>query len=133
VPVVKTITEYVEVPVERIVEKVIIREKPAVTLKDFESLDELDAFLAGFDVKKTIIPGGLLLGQCEDFALYMIQQAELKGYKLHLNVLYGDGLKEWYGYDNAALRHAVCLAIIGNCVYLIEPERAKYWLAFYLD
>lgn len=146
-PIEARVPYYIEIPVEVPVEKTItvevdkIVEKPVTVevikpLKDFASLNELDSFLETYQPLKTYVPGGQLLGQCEDYALDMIAKAEAQGYKLHMSILLEDSYRKFYNYDGywpPKTCHAICGAIIGDSVYFIEPLAKKYWLAAYLD
>jgi hypothetical protein len=116
--------EYVKVPVE--VTREVVKEvyKP---LSDFGSLKELEIFLANDKTDEKIVitlddSGNTpLAGQCEDWAFTLIKSAERSGKRLHLAII-----------ENEYSCHAVCLAVIGNDLYYIEPSDDVVWKSKYV-
>jgi len=84
--------------------------------REFESLDELKAWLAKDDTDKTIyIFGSGCLGayDCDDYAVALVYNAFLDGYSISLQV---EG------------NHMLNSTIIGDRIYFIEPQNDKVWL-----
>ena len=132
----KTLTEYVaervdhyvsypiQAPVEVIKEVEVFRE-----LTDWDSVEELEAFLEQDDTDKRIVlkasSDGVIKfnGQCEDYALQLRDRAMAQGKYLSIIVL---EVK-----DNRY--HALCMARIGNEFWYVEPKTDECWLGLYLD
>ena len=142
----------VEVPVEVLVEiikeieKLVVVEVPITKevptrLGDWESLEELQAFLAGDPTDSRIIlvanSSGIvkLHGQCEDRAIQLMDGAQEVGKRLFLVPLHPSEYLKWYGsYPGSNIYHAVCGALVGdNDFYYIEPSTDRCILAIYLD
>jgi hypothetical protein len=161
-PVVITQTEYVTLPPQVIEKPVYIEaevikevEKPVyldrevieeveievpVQLEDWESSDELKAFLAGDDTDKHIIlsadENGVIKfnGQCEDFAFQLRDRAMAQGKYLSVISLNPHEYLKWYGKSVGSLEyHAICMARIGDELWYVEPSNDRYWLALHLD
>jgi hypothetical protein len=89
--------------------------------REFESLDELRAWLAKDDTDNTLyIFGSGCLGtyDCDDYAVALVYNAFFDGYSISLQVE-GD--------------HMLNSTIIGNNIYFIEPQNDKVWLWGYRD
>ena len=119
--------EYVEV------EKEII-----IPLEDWNSLDEVKAFLEQDDSDRHLylISGEPFSGQCENKAFTLEDRAEAIGKRLETETLTRTEYIIYYGNDgglNAWDRHMLCKALIDNDVWFVEPENDEIWLAFYLD
>jgi hypothetical protein len=123
---------------------------------NFDSLSELEAWLAGDDTDSyTYIPDTF---DCDDFALTLYEHAREDGYIIYFQVVdyelvYDEGAWSWYieeGYypyyyhefnfwtdeDLGGVGepdHAMNVAIVGNDVYLIEPQTDNVWLWCCLD
>lgn len=152
-----TVTEYVEidvptfVPIEKpqkiinVIEPVYIEKPVKVThevpieLTDWESAEELQAFLEADDTDRRISlttdNTGLVKfsGQCEDYALQLRDGAMTIGRHLSIQVLHPEEFKKWYPNSKESAYHAICLARIGNEFWYIEPSTDECWLALYLD
>lgn len=157
-----TITEFVEVEVEKsvpIVSRTEIIEviKPVyienivevpqevplevpMKLKDWDSLEQLQNFLANDDTDQRIIlsvdsQGQISFsGQCEDYALQLRDRAMAQGMYLSLQALHPAEYQKWYDQPaKSAAYHAICMARIGNEFWYIEPANDRVWLAMYLD
>ena len=109
-------------------------------LSHFSSTEEMELWLEGDDTDRVIIliadeDGKVKFdGQCEDFALQLQERALRDGYIVSFYVM---GRLEYREHYKDTLPsgelHALNLAVIGNEVYLIEPQTDKYWLKAYLD
>lgn len=110
-------------------------------LRDFQSLDDLKAWLAQDDTNEWIIlkpqgPDGEIVfnDQCEDFALQLQRRAEKAGYRLSFYPMDREEYFQMFGvWLPVGKTHAMNLAIIGNEIYLIEPQTDEVWLYGYLD
>jgi hypothetical protein len=153
-PAVKAVT--VEVPSPPIVQEKVRIEKVEVTtpvsiydpvytsLEDWQSVEELRAFLDADDTESnvTIISqtGGQIsfTGQCEDFALQLRARAAAIGKNLEIIAINSTELNKWKSYfGNKSLSngdyHALNMAIIGNEIWYVEPQQDICWHAMYLD
>ena len=112
-----------------------------IRLRDFPTLSALNHWLAFDDTSEHIrlradpITGEIVFnGNCEDRALQLIYRAEELGYRLHF---YPMARAEYYQHYRKVLprgyEHIVCLVVIGNEVYLIDPKTDEVWLRGYLD
>lgn len=102
----KIITEYVDRPVEVVIEKTI--EVP-LELREFGSLDEL----------KTWMPSLYIFGgDCDDYSLYLVELAHQDGYEMSTQI---------------TGTHMLNSTIIGNDIYFIEPQTGEIWLWGYTD
>ena len=134
---------YVSEPVYIEVEKPIYVEREAevpVMLKDWNSLEELEEFLANDDTEERVIltagnDGKInFSGQCEDSALQLRDRAMAINKHLSVIVLHPKEYEKWYGKQLKSNEyHAICMARIGNEFWYIEPATDKHWLALYLD
>lgn len=128
----------VEVPVEKVVETTV--EIP-VLLKDWESEEELIAFLADDDsdhhlyIRLSADGSSSLENQCEDRAIRLIDNAQGIGKRLFFIPLHPAEYKKWYGEARPENHyHAICGALVGdNGFYYIEPSDDRVWLAQNLD
>lgn len=135
---VKEIT-IVEVPKYIEVQKIITKVEYK-TLDDWDNKDELLNFIADDDTDTHIIlkanSEGIISfdGQCEDFAIQLINRAEAIGKRLYFIPLHRSEYAKWYGESiPIGTYHAICCAIIGNDVYYIEPQDDRCWKALELD
>ena len=140
---IKYINRYIEKPVYVEIEKPIYVERKVevpVMLKDWNSVGELEEFLAIDDTEGHII---LIAGsdgkinfnaQCEDFALQLRDRAMAIDKYLSVIALPPEEYKKWYGKRLKSNEyHAICMARIGNEFWYVEPATDEYWLALYLD
>ena len=111
-----------------------------VTLKDWESPEQLADFLKNDDTDRYVFlradgSGGISFnGQCEDIALQLRDRAMAIGRYLSIQVLDAKEYEKWYGLPvRSDIYHAICMARIGNEFWYIEPSNDKRWLALYLD
>ena len=95
-------------------------------LREFEDVERLEHWLEINHVNETkyytISDGGWVLGDCDDYAMHLVEEAREDGYDLHFQI---DMIED--------RGHAVCLAIIENEVWFIEPQTDKVWRIGYLD
>lgn len=140
-PVIKEVEVIKEVPVEVVKEVEVIRE-----LDDWQSLNELTAFLEADDTDQRIVlvtnDDGVvyLTGYCEDAAFQLVERAELIGKQLDTEILTRHELflyEDYLDFDPALSstyeKHMIVKAIIGNEVWYIEPANDNIWLDAYLD
>jgi hypothetical protein len=84
--------------------------------KEFESLDALKAWLAQDDTDHAIYifgSGCLINYDCDDYAVALVYNAQQAGYSVSTEIV-GD--------------HMINSTIIGNEIYLIEPQTDEVWL-----
>jgi len=89
--------------------------------REFESLDELKAWLDKDDTDSTLYIFGfgcLADYDCDDYAVALVHNALLDGYSVSLQIE-----------DN----HMLNSTIIGNKIYFIEPQNDKVWFWGYRD
>ena len=89
--------------------------------REFESLDELNAWLDKDDTDSTIYifgSGCLTSYDCDDYAAALVQNALLDGYSVSTQI---EG------------NHMINSTIIGNKIYFIEPQNDKVWFWGYRD
>jgi len=89
--------------------------------REFESLDELNAWLAKDDTDSTLYifgSGCLVNYDCDDYATALVQNALLDGYSVSAQIV-GN--------------HMLNSTIIGNKIYFIEPQNDKVWFWGYRD
>ena len=107
-------------------------EKVPVKLRDFDSLEELKAWLREQPI---LIRLDSKSADCENFALGLQQKALKDGYLMSFEAIwpaeYNELFKEHQLSPNRI--HAINLVIIGNNVYYIEPFTDEVVLAGYLD
>ena len=117
-----------------------------VPLKHFESVDELDKFLAsdntdlGLEIKQTVnlkadSTGRIVFGgDCEDYAAQLQRRAAVIGKLLDTENLTP---AEYYAVYHKSIpeneKHRINKTDIGNCTYYIEPTTDNYWIAARLD
>ena len=131
--IVETVTEYIEIPVE-------IEIPVPVGLEDWETLEELEAFVEE-DTPMIVLhagPGGTINfnGRCEVAALQLIDRAAEIGKRLFFLPLSPDEYKKWYGSypEPRSAYHAIVGALVGdNEFYYIEPSNDRVWLAILLE
>ena len=113
----------------------------------WESVEELEAFLEQDDTNKHIYlranSEGVVsfVGQCEEFALQLIDRAFAIGKTLHFVPLHrSEYIKWWIKWESPSKRtpryneyHAVAGAIIGNDFWYIEPDTDVHFKALELD
>ena len=132
---------YVDKPIE--IEKIVYQDKIRFQkLTDFASLEELQAFLAQDDTNEWLIltasSSGTVQfdGACEDYAFQLRDRASQIGKRLETELLTRSEYVEYYG-DTGGLgvndKHMVNKAVIGNDVYLVEPQSDKVWKVVELD
>ena len=154
---VRYINHYIEKPVYIELEKPVSEVRPVyleaakpvdivrevevpVTLKDWDTLEQLEEFLASDDTNERIILTADSQGkisfdnQCEDYALQLRDRAMARGMFLSITALHPKEYEKWYGKRLKPDRyHAICLARIGSELWYIEPATDEHWLALYLD
>lgn len=118
------VTEYVEVPVE-------VPRK----LRWFDSVGELEDWLEQNPVDHTKFIYDHGLGDCDDYALELIEDAKLDGFEMWFQVLHHPYRQPITGklLTTKSADHAVCSVIISDEVYYIEPQTDEIWLAAYID
>jgi hypothetical protein len=118
-PEIRYVNHIIETPAET--EKEIIVQEVPLRPRQFNSVDELKAWLAEDDTDSTIYIFGfgcLDTYDCEDYARALMINALKDGYLVSI---------QWE--DN----HALNSTIIGNSVYFIEPQNDDIWFKGYLD
>jgi len=123
-PVAKTaeVTKYItqEVPVEVIVYR---------DLEPFSSERELSGFLRNDRTDKAMI-----IGDCEDYALTLRENAAKIGKRMDFYVTIPADYNKWFEERlTGTEHHAINLAIIGNKIYLIEPQTDEWHWVYNLD
>jgi len=125
VPEIRYVTQYVTqyIPVPEPYEVEVIKEVP-VELSQFESEAELASYLKWYKQNVIIVP--LVENfNCVDYALAFVERARKDGCDVHFQAI---------SYDPETKRvnkkHALNSTIIGDSVYLIEPETYDYWCAW---
>lgn len=136
-PVVITKEVVKEVP---LVKEVLVNHEVPVKLADWESSDELKAFLKEDGTDRHVFlkanDNGTVsfLGQCEDFAIQLRDNAMVKGKYLSITSLSSDEYYKWYGKTlSANTYHAINMARILNEFWYIEPANDRCWKALLLD
>ena len=150
----RTITETVQLPpvvthevqaiyVDKPVEKIVYQDKIKFQkLTDFASLEELQAFLAQDNTSEWLIltasSSGTVQfdGACEDYAFQLRDRASQIGKRLETELLTKSEYAKYYGeYGGLGVNdmHMVNKAVIGNDVYLIEPQDDRVWKVVELD
>ena len=111
-----------------------------VVLKDWDSLESLEEFLINDDTEKTVIiiadsEGKIIFdNQCEEYALQLRDRAMATGMYLSVAALHPKEYEKWYSKQAKPNQyHAICIAVIGNELWYIEPQTDEHWLALYLD
>lgn len=109
-------------------------------LRDFNSIDELKAWLIQDTTNNSLVlkpnKEGIIKfnERCEEFALQLQNNALSDGFKMSFAVMsridYYNKFNEWI---KPGTLHAVNLVIIGNDVYLIEPQKDEFWKIAYLE
>jgi hypothetical protein len=126
--------------VENVVEKKVVEEVPvvkyvevekevAVALKQFESEEELVAWLHADQTDE--LPYIQDLFECENFARTLIKHAMEDGYYLSFQVL-----KNYTRPDTKEFiegPHAINSAIVSNYIYFIDPQTDEFWKAYVLE
>ncbi len=113
-------------------------------LADWESARELQAFLDADDtdtnVTMTNRAGGIIefTGQCEDYAIQLRARAAAIGKNLEVIALDSTEYNKWLSYFGSSeitsgTYHALNMAIIGNEIWYVEPQKDVSWQALYLD
>jgi hypothetical protein len=113
-------------------------------LEDWQSAAELKTFLDADDTDSNVIirsqSGGSINfeGQCEDFALQLRERAAAIGKNLEIIAIDSTELNKWRAYFGNIIiapgtYHALNMAIIGNEIWYIEPQKDVCWQALYLD
>jgi len=111
--------------------------KDRETLKDWESVLELEVFLA-LDKAPLILvadeDGWIRLdGQCEDVAFQLRDRAEVWGRRLETELLTKHEIRKYYGISTQDA-HMINKAIIGNEIWFVDESwDDKMWHAGYLD
>lgn len=115
----------VEVPVEVVKEVEVIREVP-LKLREFDSLQEVEDWLADDDLNTRVVlkadAAGLinLKGACDYIALELQRRALEQGYLMSTEIVQrGDTL------------HMLNSVVVGNNIYYVEPQTDEVWLAAY--
>jgi hypothetical protein len=137
VPTVTTIEVDRPVYIEKEIE---VPHEVPVTLKDWDSPEQLAEFLKNDDTDQLLIlqadnSGEISFnGQCEDLALQLRDRAMAVGRYLSVQIMDPKEYEKWYGITvGPDVYHAICMARIGNEFWYIEPSNDKQWLALYLD
>ena len=108
-------------------------------LEHFESLAALSAWLAHDDTDSyEYVPSTF---DCDDFAATLQSHAIEDGYVLNAQILYYDDMVGWRIYvdgESCSLSsfggyHALNMAVIGNEIYLIEPQTDEVYLICPVD
>ena len=108
--------------------------------RDFSDTGELEEWLEEDDTDSNLIlvpdDDGVASFKevCEEFALQLMQRARESGYIMSFYIM---ERQEYFNLTGTQLPegrlHAVNLVIIGNNIYLIEPQTDEYWLKGHLD
>jgi hypothetical protein len=137
VPVVTTIEVDKPVIIEKEIE--VLHEVP-VALKDWDSPEQLAAFLKNDDTNQLLIlradnSGNIEFnGKCGELALQLRDRAMAIGRYLSVQVLNPAEYEKWYGQAvGPEIYHAICMARIGNELWYIEPSNDKQWLALHIN
>ncbi len=109
--------------VDREVVKEVLVEKP-VTLRQFASLEELKAWLAGDDTNEYVHlfagKNGIVQASdrydCDDYALQLQQRAANSGFLISVTIIQQQGKP-----------HMINLACIDNDIFYIEPQSDEVW------
>jgi len=140
----KDVSHYVEKPtvevVETFVEKKVIEEVPVVkyvevekevpaALNQFESEEELLAWLQTDQTDE--LPYIRNLFECENFARTLMRNALEDGHLMSFQVLKNYTRPDTKGFIEGP--HAINNAIIGNDVYFIDPQTDEFWVAYVLE
>jgi hypothetical protein len=103
-------------------------------LKDFTSLEELQAFVNARtkdDYTVILQPGqsGVVnfTDDCVPDAIALINYAQRHAYYLSLDLLTPDQYNQHYG-QSSANGHMICMAVIGENIYFIDPPTGNIWL-----
>jgi len=138
---IKTVNHYKDVPVEVVKEVEVIVETPT-GLREFASLEELEAWLADdqTDGVKLIfrwsdsgvveidLDGGPSpnvwrdpnFQDCDDYAIALQKAAAEDGYAINVQL-------------DTKKMHALNSVFIGNEIYFVEPQTDGVWFAYYRD
>lgn len=99
-----------------------------VDLREFESVNRLERWLEQNPVDYTIYihqsKDGPYYGDCDDYAFELIKDARKDGYDLHFYPVKT---------SKKGVSHAMCVAIIGNEYWFIEPQTDKITLGGLID
>ncbi|MFC2014234.1 hypothetical protein ACFLU8_05145 [Chloroflexota bacterium] len=95
-------------------------------LRNFENVEELEGRLEKDDTDSTLYFVGkmdLSVYDCDNYALNLVEHARRDGYDIHFQLI-----KEYQRPDTGewARDHAMCYAIIGSSIYLIEPSTDEF-------
>ena len=112
--------------------------KDRETLRDWDSVLELECFLALDDEPLLLIVGTdgsvKLGGNCEDYSFQLRNRAMEWSRILDTEIITGYEFNRMYrrtaGYN---VIHMLNKAVIGNEVWLVEPQTDEIWLYAYLD
>ena len=117
---------------ERIVEVEKVVEVPT-KIRNFESVEELEAWLDGFGVWFVGSTDGKT--PCGDWALVLQKRALENEYLLNVDVItrveYNNMFKKMH--LEYGVFHAINSAVIGRDVYYIEPQNFEVKLAYWLE
>jgi hypothetical protein len=113
-------------------------------LADWESVGELQAFLDADDTDTDVImtnrAGGVIEfnGQCEDYAIQLRARAAAIGKNLEVIAIDSTEYNKWLSYFGGSgitsgTYHALNMAIIGNEIWYVEPQKDLCWHALNLD
>ncbi len=128
--------EVVYLESEPVVETVEVVIEVLTELRDFESTDELERWLAENHIDEAVMlyASGKEF-DCDDYARRLIKDARADGYQLWFQVLlpnyrHPDTRERITKHDQA---HAICSAIIGDKIFFIEPQTDVYWFVAEVD
>lgn len=121
---------------------VIFVDRP-VQLSDWDSVEELQAFLDETTIRLVIVSGESFNGQCENMAFQLRDKAAEQGKRLETEILTRAECYKYQEYLGIPYEmiwslkqsdgHVICKAVIGNEVWFIEPSNDNHWIAYYLD
>jgi len=129
-------TKVIYLPAKPIIEQVEVPVAVPIELREFETTEELEGWLAENHIDEAIMlyASGKEF-DCDDYTRRLIRDAKTDGYQLWFQVLPPDYRRPDTGErltknDEA---HALCSAIIGNRLFFIEPQTDDYWFVAEVD
>lgn len=100
-------------------------------LSDWDSLFELQCFLALDDAPLVLTSGESFSGQCENYAFQLRDRAREWGRLLDVELLTPQEVVKYYHRRGGV--HAINKAVIGNEWWFVEPQTGEVWNPYILD